>query len=89
MNEELQKTSELQPLLHALGRAISRRRLSAHMTQLMLAHEVGVTRSYMSDIERGLRNVTLNTLDSIATALRTTPGKLLREAEKIEQSGPA
>ena len=71
----------LVPLLVALGDEIHQKRLTAEVTQQDLAEMVGVNRTYLSDVERGRRNVTLATLSSIAAALNCTPGELLREAE--------
>jgi transcriptional regulator with XRE-family HTH domain len=64
-------------LLTALGGAIAKKRLLVQMSQQQLARASGVHRSYMSDVERGLRNITLATLENIAQALRTTSAELL------------
>jgi len=89
MKETPAKVEQMQPLLLSLGRAITQRRLDANVTQLELAMAVGVTRSYLSDIERGRRNVTLNTLESVAGALETTSAKLLMHAEKLSKTQAA
>jgi len=89
MKETPAKVEQMQPLLLSLGRAITQRRLDANVTQLELAMAVGVTRSYLSDIERGRRNVTLNTLESVAGALETTSAKLLMHAEKLSKTQSA
>ncbi len=75
-----------QLLLTAIGEAISSRRLEANITQLDLATSVGITRSYISDVERGLRNVTICTLDKIAGALSTTAAEILYDAERRERA---
>jgi transcriptional regulator with XRE-family HTH domain len=72
-------------LLHALGEAIIERRAAASMSQQELAEAAGVHRSYMSDIERGLRNITLGSLEKIAGALKTTSADLLVAARDREE----
>ena len=47
------------------------------MSQLELAIESGVSKSYLSDLERGKRNPSALTLRRIALALHVDPGKLL------------
>ncbi len=73
----------MQPLLSALGESITRLRLGEDMSQLELAKAAGVHRSYMSDVERGLRNITLGTLENIARALNTTSAELLINAYEV------
>jgi transcriptional regulator with XRE-family HTH domain len=46
-------------------------------TQDDLAHESGLARSYMSGIERGIRNVSLDNICRLAHTLRIKPGQLL------------
>lgn len=68
------------PLQVALGRAVRRLRTAAGYSQEAFADAVGVHRTYLGLIERGAVNVTLTTLEKLATALRLTPGRLLDEA---------
>lgn len=74
----MQRHSEV--LLTTLGEAIARRRIHAEMSQAELAERAFLQRTYVSDIERGQRNVTLLTLDSLAAALRCSAVELLQEA---------
>jgi transcriptional regulator with XRE-family HTH domain len=79
-----------QALLLALGAAVAERRSAHRMSQQELADKAGVNRSYLSDVERGLRNITLFTLDSIARSLGTSCSALLAEAEashKLKSEG--
>jgi transcriptional regulator with XRE-family HTH domain len=46
-----------------------------------LAEDVGIHRTYIGDIERGLRNVGLLNLDRIAQALETDLAGLMSEVE--------
>lgn len=52
-------------------------RIAAELSQEELAHEAGVDRTYVSQVERRQRNITIAVLSKIAAALRTTPDKLL------------
>ena len=68
--------------LTAFGKAISERRSYIAMTQQQLANQSGVHRTYISDIERGSRNVTVTTANRIANALEITASKLFTIADK-------
>ncbi len=68
--------------LTAFGQAISERRSYIAMTQQQLANNSGVHRTYISDIERGSRNVTVTTANRIANALEITASKLFTIADK-------
>jgi transcriptional regulator with XRE-family HTH domain len=63
----------------------------ANLSQEELAHEAGVDRTYVSQVERRLRNVTISVLAQLARALKTTPDKLLvsstSQPAKREQKG--
>ena len=51
------------------------------MSQERLAEEVGIHRTYIGDVERGLRNIGLLNVDRIATALKTDLAGLMTEVE--------
>jgi transcriptional regulator with XRE-family HTH domain len=51
-------------------------RLAFGWSQEELAERVGADRTYISDIERGLRNPSLNTLARLAYALKIKIGDL-------------
>jgi len=52
-------------------------RRAAELSQEELAHEAAVDRTYISQVERGRRNVTISVLAKIALALNVSPDKLL------------
>jgi transcriptional regulator with XRE-family HTH domain len=53
-----------------LGMAIRRRRLALELTQEQLAERADLHWTYISGIERGIRNVSILNLCEIARALR-------------------
>lgn len=52
-------------------------RLAKGVSQEELAHEAGSNRTYISDVERGKRNPSIEVVERIAKALCTTMGRLL------------
>jgi transcriptional regulator with XRE-family HTH domain len=50
------------------------------MTQEAVAFEAGISTTYLSDVERGRRNVAVVNLVRIAEALSTTAGDILAAA---------
>ncbi|MBZ5567741.1 MAG: helix-turn-helix transcriptional regulator [Acidobacteriia bacterium] len=49
-------------------------------SQEVMAERCGLHRTYVGAIERGERNVTLETLNDLAIALRTSPAELISES---------
>ena len=68
--------------LAALGLAVRRHREGLGLSQEQFAFEVELDRTYVSGIERGVRNPTVGTLLRLTKALGVTPGTLLKAAEK-------
>ncbi|WP_439468446.1 helix-turn-helix domain-containing protein [Blastomonas fulva] len=64
-------------LCRRFGLNVKNVRVAAGHTQEELADLAGVARSYMSDVERGVRNPTLKVVERIAKALDIHPAKLL------------
>ena len=65
-----------------LGDHLRSARTRRHLTQEALAERVGIHPSYLGSIERGRRNVPLDTLCRLAWALRVEPHELLRPAKR-------
>lgn len=65
-------------LVVIFGRNVRRVREARGMTQEDLEGMTGLRRSYISDLERGVRNPTIRALARIAEALQIAPGDLLR-----------
>lgn len=51
------------------------------MSQEALANEADIARSYIAEIETGLRNVSLINICELAAALQVTPADLLNFAD--------
>lgn len=60
-----------------LGKKIKKIRLRKHMSQAQLAKILGVHPMYISGAERGLRNMTLKSIEKLADALNVPPNNLL------------
>jgi len=64
-------------IIGVVAKTVRRARKAADWSQEDLALEAGVDRTYISQVERGKRNVTIVVLSKIARALKTTPDRLL------------
>lgn len=64
------------------GFAVQVRREQLEITQEDLAEKAGIHRAYLSDIERGQRNVSLVNIDRLAAALSMTLSELFALVEK-------
>jgi transcriptional regulator with XRE-family HTH domain len=65
-------------LVVILGRNVRRLREEAGLSQEQLAFDAGMKRSYLSDLERGVRNPTVRALGRVAAALNVPPSDLLQ-----------
>ena len=66
MNDEEKRIDDA---LFLLGKRVAEQRKNKGMSQLRLSFEAGVAKSYLSDLERGLRNPSVKVLVRIAYAL--------------------
>jgi transcriptional regulator with XRE-family HTH domain len=64
-------------LLERMGTMIAAKRAQLCIGQQELADRAGIHRTYIIDIERGRRNVTVGTLNKIATVLGMSVSELL------------
>ncbi|MBU6464278.1 MAG: helix-turn-helix transcriptional regulator [Bradyrhizobium sp.] len=69
-------------IIRVVAETVRRARKAAGLSQEELAFEAGLDRTYISQVERGKRNVTIVVLARIAKALETTPDKLLIPVRK-------
>ena len=65
----------------AFGRALRRRRERLDVSQEKLAFTSEIHRTYISELERGLKNPSLTTIDRLAAALKIKASVLIAEAE--------
>jgi transcriptional regulator with XRE-family HTH domain len=56
-----------------------RLRAARGLSQEALAHECGITRPYLSAVERAERNVSIDNIARIAKGLKVDPWKLLKQ----------
>ena len=61
------------------GMRLRQLRLERSLTQLRMAIEFGIDRSYISDVERGRKAISLPMLEVIALGLKVSLSELLRE----------
>jgi transcriptional regulator with XRE-family HTH domain len=66
-------------LKEKVGFNLRRLREKKGWSQEKLAEVTGLHRTYISGIERGIRNPTLMIIEQIATALKIRPADLLKE----------
>lgn len=76
--------AELAPRIGAVVRQL---REASGLSQEELAEQAGLHRTYISLVERGRRNITVDALSQIAEALGVYPSRLISEAEKSD--GPS
>jgi transcriptional regulator with XRE-family HTH domain len=72
-------------VLTQLGKRVAYLRKERHYSQLALALQCGLTKSYLSDLERGERNPTLKVLNRLAQGLNVTLEELFRGVVPLEQ----
>lgn len=70
----------------ALGKRIREERLKLRLTQEKLAEDVDVSSSYVGQIERGEKSVTLDTLIRITKRLGVTVDYLLKDSVSMENN---
>ncbi|MUG67289.1 HTH-type transcriptional regulator sinR [Chlamydia abortus] len=66
-----------------VGEQIRRIRKLRGMTQEQLAEQSGLSFSYISDVERGTRNISLESLGKIISALGVKPAQLFEDIDEV------
>ncbi|MEI6222997.1 MAG: helix-turn-helix transcriptional regulator [bacterium] len=66
-------------LTEAVAIALTTARKNANISQEELAHRSGLDRTYISGIERGVRNITLNSLERVVNGLKIEMSVFLLE----------
>jgi transcriptional regulator with XRE-family HTH domain len=75
------KTRGKADIRERFGYAVKLRREALGLTQEDLADKAGIHRTYLSDIERGTRNVSLINIERLAAALALSLSELFRLVE--------
>jgi transcriptional regulator with XRE-family HTH domain len=75
--------SEATKLLKAFGLAVRRRREQLGLSQERFAFTAEIDRTYVSGVERGVRNPTVKTIAKLAIALKTKPSRLFVAADRL------
>jgi len=73
-------------VLAAFGRAVRKVRLERGFTQEALAEAAGIHPRYVSDVERGRRNIGMVNVDRMAQALAIDLPMLMTEVEAQRRS---
>ncbi|HEV7403098.1 MAG TPA: response regulator [Chthoniobacteraceae bacterium] len=63
------------------GRAVRSERFALHISQEELADRAGLHRTYISDVERGTRNLSLESIGKLAAALKLSVAGLFERAD--------
>lgn len=66
-----------------IGKVIKQRRKQLDLTQVTLANRIGISQTYLSQIENDDRNMTIKTLSNIATNLNISFAYLIFESINI------
>jgi len=69
-------------LTQRFGTTVVRLRKSAGLSQEAFANQADIDRHYMSDIENGRRNISLDIIEKIAKTLQMSVSALFAEVEK-------
>ena len=63
--------------LKKIGSTLKYKRQEKHITQAQMAEHLGLTKNHISDIERGVHKLTIETFCGYCSLLETTPDELL------------
>jgi transcriptional regulator with XRE-family HTH domain len=70
------------------GRRIRARREKLGWSQMALAEEVGLHFTYISSVERGERNISLQNIVRLAVALKVDAATLVKGLGELRRSAP-
>lgn len=70
-------------LRETIARNIRLLRAEKGLSQEALAFDSGINRTYVSDVERGIRNISLDNISRLAKALGVPAWRLLKQEERV------
>jgi transcriptional regulator with XRE-family HTH domain len=71
----------------AFGAILRRNREERELSQERLAHNCGLDRTFISLLERGLRQPSLSTVFVVAKELNISANELVRQVERYQKRG--
>jgi XRE family transcriptional regulator, regulator of sulfur utilization len=71
------------PVAAAFGRVLREQREARGLSQELMAERADVDRTFISQIERGIRRATLTTLYKLSSALEVAPSTLVARVERL------
>jgi two-component system, response regulator len=69
------------------GASVKAQRARLQLTQEELAERAGLHRTYITDIERGMRNLSLQSIERLARALEVPIAALMEGADRARETG--
>jgi transcriptional regulator with XRE-family HTH domain len=79
----------LSPATQALGERVRTRRVALKLSQEALAHQAGVHWTFLGQVERGRRNLSLHNLLKLAAGLGVDPAELVQGLRPPEDESQA
>jgi transcriptional regulator with XRE-family HTH domain len=79
----------LSPATQALGERVRTRREALGLSQEALAHQAGVHWTFLGQVERGRRNLSLHNLLKLAAGLGVDPAELVQGLRPPEDESQA
>jgi transcriptional regulator with XRE-family HTH domain len=76
-----QQEERIRPLQERIGEALRKRRKAKGFSQDGFADHIDMHRSYYGAIERGQKNLQLDTLERVCNGLEAPMSEILRDAE--------
>lgn len=70
-------------LAHQFGKVLRKRRLACGLSQQELAFASDLDRTYISLLERGLRQPSLSTIFALSETVGIKPSKLMEEIQSV------
>ena len=72
------------PILVSFGNSIRKLRAKKNLSQRALAERSGLDTSYISGIERGVRNLSLKSLEKVAMGLGCSISETCKDLDKLD-----